>query len=98
MSGILSLELSKMAPENCPNCGASVPRDAKACPECGSDEDTGWSDATATDGLNLPDENFDYNDFVKKEFGKRPVPHGVKWYWWVVAVILVAAFLLFCLR
>jgi uncharacterized membrane protein YvbJ len=87
-----------MAPETCPNCGASVPRNAKACPECGSDEQTGWSDATETEGLDLPDENFDYNDFVKKEFSNSPVPHGIKWYWWVVAVILVGAFLLFCLR
>ena len=88
-----------MAPSICPNCGASVPHNAKACPECGSDEETGWSDVTATEGLDLPDENFDYDDFVKKEFGsKSPVPHGIKWYWWVIAVILVVAFLLFCLR
>jgi uncharacterized membrane protein YvbJ len=88
-----------MAPEICPNCGATVPRNAKACPECGSDEQTGWSDAAETDSLDLPDENFDYDDFVKKEFGgKSPFPRGVKWYWWVIAVILVVAFLLFCLR
>jgi len=88
-----------MAPEICPNCGASVPRNAKACPECGSDEQTGWSDVAETDGLDLPDENFDYDDYVKKEFGsKSPVPRGIKWYWWVIAVILVVAFLLFCLR
>ena len=88
-----------MSPEICPNCGASVPRNAKACPECGSDEETGWSDAAETEGLALPDENFDYDDFVKKEFGsKGPVPRGIKWYWWVIAVILVVAFLFFCLR
>ncbi|NJK63905.1 MAG: hypothetical protein HC921_15570 [Synechococcaceae cyanobacterium SM2_3_1] len=29
----------------CPNCGANVPVKAKACPECGSDEETGWSEA-----------------------------------------------------
>jgi hypothetical protein len=88
-----------MPPEICPNCGASVPRNAKACPECGSDDETGWSDAAETDGLDLPDEKFDYDDFVKKEFGSQsPVPRGIKWFWWVVAVILAAAFLLFCLR
>jgi hypothetical protein len=27
----------------CPHCGASVPRRAAACPECGSDERTGWA-------------------------------------------------------
>src|SRR5215469_6177560 len=88
-----------MAPETCPNCGANVPRNAKACPECGSDEETGWSEEAHVGGLDLPDENFDYGDFVKKEFGsKSPVPRGIKWYWWVVAVLILVAFLFLCLR
>ena len=29
-------------------------RGALACPECGSDADTGWSDDTLYDGLDLP--------------------------------------------
>lgn len=28
----------------CPHCGADVPVGAPACPICGSDEETGWSD------------------------------------------------------
>ncbi len=28
----------------CPFCGALVPLGASSCPECGSDESTGWSD------------------------------------------------------
>jgi hypothetical protein len=28
----------------CPHCGAQVPSNATACPECGSDEETGWSE------------------------------------------------------
>lgn len=89
-----------MAPETCPNCGASVPRNAKACPECGSDEETGWSQEAETGGLDLPDENFDYDDFVKKEFdsSKNPVPRGIKWYWWIVAVLIVLAFVIAFVR
>jgi uncharacterized membrane protein YvbJ len=88
-----------MSPAICPNCGASVPRNAKACPECGSDEQTGWSDEAESTGIDLPDDSFDYDDFVKKEFGaKSPVPHGIKWYWWVIAVLLLVAFLFFFLR
>ncbi|MCP4542162.1 MAG: hypothetical protein GY832_33990 [Chloroflexi bacterium] len=28
----------------CPHCEAEVPADAPACPQCGSDEETGWSE------------------------------------------------------
>ena len=88
-----------MAPEICPNCGAEVPRKARACPKCGADEATGWSEEARASGLDLPDENFDYDDFVKREFGeKSPVPRGVAWYWWVVALALAVAFIVFWLR
>jgi len=86
-------------PEICPNCGAEVPPSARACPECGADEETGWSEEASGDGLDLPEEKFDYDDFVKREFGsKKPVPHGVPLFWWVVALVLLLAFLLFWLR
>jgi uncharacterized membrane protein YvbJ len=78
------------APEVCPNCGADVPQNAKSCPECGSDESTGWSEDTHVDGLDLPEENFDYDEFVDREFGKKkPIPHGIKPIWWIVAIVLL---------
>ena len=80
-------------PEICPHCGAEVPRNAKACPECGSDEATGWSEDAQTDGLDLPDENFNYDEFVKEEFGDEkasPVPRGIHWFWWLVGVGILA--------
>jgi hypothetical protein len=81
-----------MTPEVCPNCGAEVPRNAKACPECGSDEKTGWSETAYASGLGLPDEEFDYGEFVKEEFGSgQAKPRGITWLWWVIA--LVAAIL-----
>lgn len=86
-------------PEICPNCGAAVPPRAKACPECGADETTGWSEDARRDGLDLPDDSFDYDDFVKREFGSRnPVPRGIHWFWWVVALVAAAAFIGFWLR
>jgi hypothetical protein len=88
-----------MPPETCPNCGADVPPKARACPECGADEQTGWSEAAGAEGLDLPDENFNYQDFVKREFGgPSPVPRGVQWYWWVVAMLVVAGLLTLWLR
>jgi RNA polymerase subunit RPABC4/transcription elongation factor Spt4 len=72
----------------CPVCGATVPAKARACPECGSDEKTGWSDQTVYDdtGIEDPDE-FDYDDYVRREFGKGPRRSGRQWLWWVVALI-----------
>ena len=88
-----------MPPEVCPNCGAEVPRNAKACPECGSDEKTGWSETAYASNLGLPDEEFDYDEFVKEEFGTRQVkPRGISWIWWLTALILVLLFLFFFFR
>jgi hypothetical protein len=40
----------------CPNCGAEVPSGALACRECGSDDETGWSEIDYIGGLDLPDD------------------------------------------
>lgn len=83
-----------MTPETCPNCGADVPPRAKACPECGACEETGWSDQPDTADLGIPEENFDYGEYVKREFGaKRFLPHGMSWFWWSASLIVVAALL-----
>ena len=88
-----------MTPEVCPNCGAEVPRNAKACPECGSDETTGWSEEAHASGLDLPDEEFDYDKFVEEEFGgKKPKPRGIHWFWWLVAIVLLLAFAVWVVR
>jgi uncharacterized membrane protein YvbJ len=85
-------------PDTCPNCGAEVPPKAKACPACGADEKTGWSEEAYVGGLNLPDESFDYEEFVDREFGKKKVlPRGIGWFWWAVAIVLVVLFVFFVL-
>ena len=88
-----------MHPGICPNCGADVPPKAKACPECGADDKTGWSDTAYADRLGLPDDNFDYNQFVKAEFEPDSVkPRSIHWFWWVTALVLVGLLLLIFLR
>jgi zinc-ribbon domain len=83
-----------MPPETCPNCGTDVPRNAKACPECGADDNTGWSDDAYASSLGLPDEEFDHDEFVKEEFGSGAgKPRGISWLWWLVALLLVGFFL-----
>jgi hypothetical protein len=71
----------------CPNCGADVPGGSASCPECGSDDRTGWSEDTYLDGISLPYSEDDEDD--------TPVPAtGVlgpgRWVWVAVAVVLLA--------
>ena len=88
-----------MSPEICPHCGVEVPPNSKSCPACGSDEQTGWSEQAHCDSFDLPDDNFDYDDFVKREFsGETPVPRGIHWFWWLVAIVLAAGLAWFWLR
>jgi len=87
-----------MTPHVCPNCGAEIPPRAKACPECGSDENTGWSEEAYASKLNLPDDKFDYNQFIKQEFGGERKPRGISWLWWIVAVVLILLFVFLFLK
>ncbi|MGA2603096.1 MAG: zinc-ribbon domain-containing protein [Verrucomicrobiia bacterium] len=79
----------------CPNCGAEVPANAKACPECGSDEKTGWSDDTIYDGTDIEDpEEFDYDDWKRREVeGRGPRRTGKRWFWWIVTLLILAVVL-----
>jgi len=77
----------------CPLCGEDVPRQALACPECGADHASGWrEDAETYDSVDLPDEDFNYEEFVKQEFesSRRPM---IKTVWWITAILLVALFI-----
>lgn len=78
----------------CPNCGATVPPKAKACPECGADDETGWSEDAYAPHIDLPGEEFNYDDYVKREFeSKDAVPHGISKFWWIVAVLITVLML-----
>jgi hypothetical protein len=86
------------APETCPVCGADVPRGARSCPGCGSDESTGWSERAQSQSLDLPDDEFDYEEFAQREFGGKKPRLRVHWIWWATAVALLGTFLFFFLR
>ena len=80
------------APKVCPVCGEDVPRTALACPECGADHASGWrEDAETYDAVDLPDEDFNYEEFVKQEFGSSR-RSAIKTVWWITAILVVAAF------
>ena len=60
----------------CAHCGTEVRPDAKVCPECGSDDQTGWSEDADQWAVDIPagyalDDEFDYEEFVQREFGGR---------------------------
>jgi hypothetical protein len=82
-------------PSVCPVCGEDVPPRALACPECGADEESGWKeDAEVSDGVDLPDEEFDYDEFVAKEFGGAKRKSGSQRFWWIVGVLVLAGLLI----
>lgn len=82
----------------CPYCGEMIKRKSKACPHCGSDERTGWSDDTYLDGIDLGD-GFDYDALEEEEFSAG----GYSGTWWrswktLTGILLLILFLLFAFR
>lgn len=79
---------SRIPPDECAQCGATLKRSALACADCGADERTGWRESPDSlyDGLDLPDAAYTDDD------PPAPVPRrsGVPWYWLVVAASLIA--------
>lgn len=80
------------APEECAQCGADIPRRARACPACGADERTGWRESSPYDGLDLPDSAW------AEEEAQRPAGaprvNGLAWYWWIAGALLLASLVL----
>ncbi len=70
----------------CPNCGTEVPLKALACPECGSDENTGWSEDTMYDELNLPEAETSNTRSTTSLFQN-------KYFLYIVAILALLAFL-----
>ena len=77
-------------PGDCPNCGETVPPDAAACPHCGADERTGWSEDTALDGIDLPeDTGADYVRTVERGWSDG-LPTGAR-AWFSFGLVLLLA-------
>lgn len=73
--------------ETCPNCGTRFKADRLACPECGSDANTGWRDADEIDyqSVEIPDT---YEEWANAGQDRRPL--------WprIVAAVVIVAFVL----
>jgi rubredoxin len=84
-----------MSPDDfiCPACGAEVPGNAPACPECGADEKTGWSPNTIYDGTDIEDpDEFDHDDWKRREVdGRGPRRTKGQWFWWAIGLLVLGA-------
>ena len=71
----------------CPHCGASFPRGRLACPECGSDESTGWKSQEEIDyeSVEIPDH------WPEEPVRGGPLPR------WLLLAAAVAALIAFAL-
>jgi hypothetical protein len=78
-------------PAECAICGADLPRHAKACPECGADERTGWREQSIYDGLDLPDDETTTSRFDERRAARLP------WYWLVAGALTLAALVILTL-
>lgn len=79
----------------CPYCGCEV-RVGESCAGCAKNfkkpKRQPWAQDKSQDGLDLPDDDFDYEKFVAREFGHAPHQAlGIKWYWWLLGVALLVA-------
>lgn len=83
----------------CPFCGSDV-RVGNPCSGCAKkSKKRPWEQPTSQDGLDLPDDDFDYDDFVEHEFGKLP-HRGLRlpWYWWALGIFLLIGLILAVFR
>ncbi len=86
----------RTTPEICPVCGEEVPRKALACPECGADDKSGWREEAHTyDAVDLPNDDFNYDEFVRREFARVPGPARVKVIWWITGIFLLVVIVAF---
>ena len=79
----------------CPTCGSDV-EVGKPCPGCAKKAKPGppkksWQTDKVPDGLDLPDDDFDYDEFVKKEFSRLPhrsLGQNLLWYLLGIGILI----------
>ena len=72
----------------CPVCGSDVRVDASSCKECGSDAQTGWSEDSLYDDLDLPiagDEAWAEESSFRERAARKDT-----WRWLLFALLVLA--------
>lgn len=80
----------------CPYCGETIAYTAAACPECGSDEQTGWSQNTYLDGIDVGEE-IDYKEIKENEFGTSKKQQLPTWQM-VTGLLMILLFIVLLLK
>ena len=81
----------------CPVCGADVPRRAKACPDCGACDKSGWSQDRYLDGVHLPGEDDGYDNH-RRLLGGPSRQTLMQRLWMAVGILIVIAMIWMTLR
>ncbi len=88
----------------CPGCDQEVPVGSCGCPRCNppskrrkrtraAAHGRGRKQTGYPDGLDLPDDDFDYDAYIAREFGQKPHRRiGIAWYWWLTGAVLLGIF------
>ena len=58
----------------------------------------GRSDHAHALKLDLPDDEFNYDEFVEREFGNKPQRRPNHWFWWGTALVVLLLSLWFLLH
>jgi uncharacterized membrane protein YvbJ len=78
----------------CSFCGEMIDDRAKACPVCGSDENTGWKP-----DYNLTDEDADFDpDFHERKSQGWLNTKKKNWSAWIFVIVIVLVIVAFLLR
>ena len=72
----------------CPFCGEPVAETSLACPHCGSDNNTGWSDKTYLDNVDFGSDE-SYDEILEKEFGEGRKSQKISWKVITTVVLLI---------
>ena len=88
----------------CPGCGREVRIGPAGCPHCPQPKrrkpkspptKRSWEQDPIYDTLELPDNDFNYEEFVEREFGNKPHRKiGVAFRWWALGLGLILLWLI----
>jgi hypothetical protein len=80
---------------HCPHCGARVAAGAASCRECGASDESGWGEPEWNEdsaGYN-EDDDFDYDDYLRREFPENAPRRSAKEQSKRLAAILIVGLL-----